>query len=68
MKLTQDTSMKKRRLTSPQLAAHFAEKEANSQQAEGGWSAKNTSPVVMQILPQTTCKSLGEKHNFVLFY
>lgn len=54
-------------LTSPQLAAHFAEEEANGQQGEGGWSAENTSPVVMQILPHTTGKSLRET-KCLLFY
>lgn len=47
-------------LASPELTANFAEEEADSQEAEGGRSAENTSPVVMQILPQTTCESLKE--------
>lgn len=54
-------------LTSPELPAHFAEEEANSQQAEGVRRAKNTSSVVMQVLPQTSCKSLKERNN-CLFY
>lgn len=69
MKLTQDTNIKKKKgLSSPELAAHFAEQEANGQQAEGVWGAENTSPVVMQVLPQTTCKSLEEKQNTYFFF
>lgn len=44
---------------SPQLAAHFAEEEADSQQAERRGGAQNAGPVVMQVPPQPTCKSLG---------
>lgn len=51
----------KKDVTSPELAAYFSKEEADHQQTEGGWSAENTRSVVMQILPQTTCKSLGEK-------
>lgn len=65
---TRHQHKKEEDLISPQLAAHFAEEEANCQQAEGGWSAENTSPVVIQVLPQTTCKSLGEKHNILYIY
>lgn len=61
VKLTQYINVKKG-LIAPELAAHFTKKEANCQQAEGRWCAKNTSPIVMQVLSQTTCKSLREKH------
>lgn len=44
--------------TSPQLAAHFAEEEADSQQTERGGGGQNTGPVVMQVLPQPSCESL----------
>lgn len=57
--------LKRAALTSPELTAHFAEKKADCQQAESGWSAKNTSSVVMQILPQATGESLGEKNMFL---
>lgn len=47
-------------MTSPELATHFAEEKANGKQAKSGWRTKNTSPVVMQILPQATGKSLRD--------
>lgn len=50
----------KKHLTSPELATHFAEEKANGQQAKSGWRTKNASPVVMQILPQATGKSLRD--------
>lgn len=47
------------KFTSPQLAAHFAEEEADGQQTERGGGAENTGPVVMQVLPKPSCESLG---------
>lgn len=47
------------KFTSPQLAAHFAEEEADGEQTERGGGAQNTGPVVMQVLPKPSCKSLG---------
>lgn len=57
-------------LTSPKLASDFAEEEADRQQAESGRGAKNTRPVVMQILPQTSSECLGKNknNNFKWFY
>lgn len=65
VKLILDVSQRPQEMspTSPELPAHFAEEEADSQQAEGMWRAENTSSVVMQVLPQTTCKSLNEANN-----
>lgn len=57
----------KKDVTSPELAAYFSKEEADHQQTEGGWSAENTRSVVMQILPQTTCKSLGETERKNIF-
>lgn len=55
------------KFTSPQLAAHFAEEEADGQQTERGGGAQNTGPVVMQVLPKPSCESLGVTYRTLIW-
>lgn len=59
--------LKNKGFATPELAAHFAEEKADGQQVESGRSAKNTSPVVMQVLSQSSGESLGEETMLVRF-